>query len=97
MDPPGSSVHGDSPGKNTGVDCHAPFQGIFPIQESNPGFPQLQVDSLLSEPPWKFNTNITYTNIGFPDILGCLSTSDIVSFVSSILSSSLESTTNITP
>ena len=20
--PPGSSVHGDSPGKNTGVDCH---------------------------------------------------------------------------
>ena len=24
---PGSSVHGDSPGKNTGVGCHA-FQGI---------------------------------------------------------------------
>ena len=21
--PPGSSVHGDSPGKNTGVDCHS--------------------------------------------------------------------------
>ena len=29
---PGSSVHGDSPGKNTGVGCHALFQGIFPTQ-----------------------------------------------------------------
>ena len=27
--PPGSSVHGDSPGKNTGVDCHFLLQGIF--------------------------------------------------------------------
>jgi len=35
--PPGSSVHGDSPGKNTGVGCHALLQGIFPIQESNQG------------------------------------------------------------
>ena len=35
--PPGSSVHGDSPGKNTGVGCHAPLQGIFPTQRSNPG------------------------------------------------------------
>ena len=34
---PGSSVHGDSPVKNTGVGCHALFQGIFPIQGSNPG------------------------------------------------------------
>ena len=25
--PPGSSVHGDSPGRNTGVGCHALFQG----------------------------------------------------------------------
>ena len=37
--PPGSSVHGDSPGKNTGVACHALLQGIFPTQESNPDFP----------------------------------------------------------
>ena len=35
--PPGSSVHGDSPGKNTGVGCHAFLQGIFPTQRSNPG------------------------------------------------------------
>ena len=35
--PPGSSVHGDSPGKNTAVGCHFLLQGIFPSQESNPG------------------------------------------------------------
>ena len=35
--PPGSSVHGDSPGKNTGVGCHALLQRIFPTQGSNPG------------------------------------------------------------
>ena len=28
----------DSPGKNTGVGCHALFQGIFPTQASNPDF-----------------------------------------------------------
>ena len=33
---PGSSVHGDSPGKNTGVGCCAHLQGIFPTQELNP-------------------------------------------------------------
>ena len=36
---PGSSVHEDSPGKNTGVGCHALLQGIFPIQGLNPGLP----------------------------------------------------------
>ena len=30
--PPGSSVHGDSPGKNTGVSCYALLQKIFPTQ-----------------------------------------------------------------
>ena len=30
--PPGSSVHGDSPGKNTRVGCHALLQGIFLTQ-----------------------------------------------------------------
>ena len=34
--PPGSSVHGDSPGKNNGVDCHALLQGIFPTQGAKP-------------------------------------------------------------
>ena len=50
--PPGSSVHGDSLGKNTGVGCHVLLQGIFPTQG------QIQVfciagNSLLSEPPGK--------------------------------------------
>ena len=31
----GSSIHGDSPGKNTGVGCHVLLQGIFPTQELN--------------------------------------------------------------
>ena len=35
--PPGSSVHGDSPGKNTGVGSHTLLQGIFPTQGLNPG------------------------------------------------------------
>ena len=30
--PPCSSVHGDSSGKNIGVDCHTLLQGIFPTQ-----------------------------------------------------------------
>ena len=30
--PAGSSVHGDSPGKKTGVGCHVLLQGIFPSQ-----------------------------------------------------------------
>ena len=37
--PPGSSAHGDFPGKNTGVGCHALLQGIFPTQGSNSGLP----------------------------------------------------------
>ena len=36
---PGSSVHGDSPGKNTGVGYHALLQGIFPTQGLSLGFP----------------------------------------------------------
>ena len=32
---PGSPVHGNSPGKNTGVGCHAFLQGMFPTQGSN--------------------------------------------------------------
>ena len=33
---PGSSVHGDSPGKNTGESCHALLQEIFPTWGLNP-------------------------------------------------------------
>ena len=38
--PPGSSVRGDSPGKNTGVGSHALFQGIFKPTD------QIQVSSI---------------------------------------------------
>ena len=34
--PPGSSIHGDSPGKNTRVDCQALLPGIYLTQGSNP-------------------------------------------------------------
>ena len=37
--PPGSSVHGDSPGKNIGEGFHALLQGIFPTQGSSPDLP----------------------------------------------------------
>ena len=34
--PPGSSAHGDSPGKNSGMGSHALLQGIFPTQGLSP-------------------------------------------------------------
>ena len=48
---PGSSVLRDSPGKNTGVGCHALLQRIFP--GIIPRSPTLQADSLLSKSPGK--------------------------------------------
>ena len=47
--PPGSSVHGDSPGTNTGVGCHALLQGIFPTQGLNRDLPHCRwIHYLLS-------------------------------------------------
>ena len=46
----------DSPGKNTGADCYAVLQGIFPTQGSNPHLLcllHLQVGSLPLELPGK--------------------------------------------
>ena len=37
--PPGSSIYGDSPKKNTEVGCHTLLQGMFATQGSNPGLP----------------------------------------------------------
>ena len=45
-----SSVHGDSPDKNTGVGCHALLQKIFQIQGSNSGLLHCR-QILYSEPP----------------------------------------------
>ena len=39
--PPGSSVLGDSLGKNTGVGCRALPQGIFPTQGLGPALPRV--------------------------------------------------------
>ena len=60
--PPGSSVHGDSPGKNTGVGCCALLQGIFPTQGSNWCLFCLlhwQVGSLSLAPTEKPKANLT--------------------------------------
>ena len=50
--PPGSSVHGDSPGKNTEWVPMPSSRGL-PKPVIKPRSPVLQADSLLSEPPGK--------------------------------------------
>ena len=54
----------DSLGKNTGVGCHAPLQGILPT-ETEPRSPALQADSLPFEQgsPFKFGNGICVLNI----------------------------------
>ena len=54
----GSSVHGDSPGKNTRVSCHALLQGDLGNPGIEPRSPALQADSLPSEPAGKPNIYI---------------------------------------
>ena len=50
---PGSSVHVDSLGKNTGVGLPCPPPGDLPNPGIEPRFPTLQEHSSLSEPPGK--------------------------------------------
>ena len=50
--PQGSSVCGESPGKDTGVGCHALLHEIF-LTQIKPRFPDLQADSSLSQPTGK--------------------------------------------
>ena len=53
---PGSSVHGDSPGENTGVGCHALLQVVFLTQGSKQLLLSLlhwQAGSLPLVPPGK--------------------------------------------
>ena len=59
--PPGSFVHGDCPGNNTGVGCHAFLQGIFPIQGSNPGLPHCR--QILYSLSHEWSPPIGYTYI----------------------------------
>ena len=50
---PGSSVYEDSPGKNTGVGCHALLQGNLPNSGIEPRSPALWANSLRTDPPGK--------------------------------------------
>ena len=54
--PPGSSVHGDSPGKNTGMDSHFLLQGIVLTQGSNSSLPHCR---------WILYHRATVTDISF--------------------------------
>ena len=48
---PGSSVHGDSPGKNTAVGSYSLLRVNLSDSGIQSGSPELQGDSLPSEPP----------------------------------------------
>ena len=61
MAPPGSSVHGGFPGKNTGVGCYALFQGMFPTQGSNPYLPHCR--QILYQLSYQGNPSHLYTDI----------------------------------
>ena len=58
----GSSVHGASPGKNTGVGCHALFQGILPTQGLNLGLLHWEVEVLATGQPGKFTCVLTFNS-----------------------------------
>ena len=53
----------NSPGKNTGVGCHALLQGVFPTQGSTLYLQHWQVGSLPLTPPGKPPTNYLYFQI----------------------------------
>ena len=62
----GSSVHGDSPGKNTGLTAMPSPPGDLPNPRIESGSPALQVDSLLSEPPGKSCMNLMWAQMRSP-------------------------------
>ena len=54
--PPDSSVHGGSPGKNTGVGCHALLQGNLPhpgIKSGSPASPALAGRFFTTSANWE--------------------------------------------
>ena len=62
LQPTGSSIHGDSPCKCTGMCCHALLLGIFPTQGWNPDLPHCsQILYRLSSPGrpyWTSQSNL---------------------------------------
>ena len=65
--PPGSSVHRDSPGKNTGVACHALLTDL-PNLGIKPRSPALQADSFPSEPLGKPKKSNRKASLSFFDV-----------------------------
>ena len=70
---PGSSLHGDSPSKNTRVGCYALLQGIFPTEGSNPSL--LHCRQILyhlshqgSPLAYKESANLFLINCFHPDV-----------------------------
>ena len=58
---PGSSVHADSPGKNTGVGCHTHPPGDLSDPEigpTSPAAPELQANSLPQSPQGKLGSDM---------------------------------------
>ena len=73
--PPGSSVHGESPGKNTRVSCNVLLQGLFLTQGSNPYLLLLlhwQACSLPRAPPGKPRRLPCVWQVCFLLLSGCL-------------------------
>ena len=65
---PDSSVHGNFPGKNTGVGCHALLQGIFLTQRLNPRvlcLLELASEFFTTSATWaaKKKKKLTYLNL----------------------------------
>ena len=73
---PGTSVYGDSPGKNTGVGCHALLERIFPTQGWNPGL--LRCRQILYCLSW-FWSNIAKSHNYFSSNLGTGALAHIIS------------------
>ena len=64
-DNPGSSVHGESPGKNSGVGCHVLLQGIVPTSRSNLSLLHCR-RVLCSHPTLSNRTFCDYENVLHP-------------------------------
>ena len=86
--PPGFSVQGIFPDKNTGVSCHFLLQGFFPTQGLNPGLLHWQSDSLPVSHQGSFPAycHVEIQNVeSFLEILSFLSLSQFPSTVDSSL------------
>ena len=69
----------DSPGRSTGVGCHALLQGIFPIQGSNP--------SLLGLLHWQ-EGSLPLVPLGSPLLVQVALESDVLTHSNTLYSSS---------